>query len=46
MDIFSVLLYKYRLVYGPLKPRKKLGVRMLVYGCVWMFESSKGVFLI
>ena len=33
MDILSFLLYKYRLVYGHLKPQKLLGVRM--------FESSK-----
>ena len=34
-DIFIILLYKYRLLYGPLKPQKKLGERTfgrLVYG--------------
>ena len=34
----------YKLVYGHLKPQKLHGVRMLVYRCVWMFESSKGFF--
>ena len=33
-------------MYGHLKPQKLHGVRMLVYGCVWMFESSKGFFFL
>ena len=37
MDILRFLLYKYRLVYGPLKPKTYLDVWSLVHG-TWCMD--------